>query len=292
MQRVTDPETGEITFTPRICSTGVFNDPNDLCLVLVFGVLCCLYRAFTASAFPLRLLWLAPIAGYGYTLTLTQSRGGMLGLLAGMAGLLVARFGGRRATPLVMILLPGILLGVGGRQANIGLGKGDTANERVMLWAEGLSELLSRPRALPTGIGANEHALEFGLVAHNSYVHAFVELGLFGGTVFMAAFVWSALMLRRVKVGRTLFDPDLIKLRPFVIGMFAAYAAGIYSISRDYVIPTYLLLGLVASYLNLAMPNPPAEFQFSQQWIRRTAVIGLTGFVVLKLFTQFAGHMG
>ena len=32
-----------------------------------------------------------------------------------------------------------------------------------------------------------------GLVAHNSFVHAFVELGLFGGTFFFGCFFFTAL---------------------------------------------------------------------------------------------------
>jgi hypothetical protein len=287
-QRDYDRETGEVTVSYRICSAGIFNDPNDLCLVLVFGILCCLYRALTASAVPLRVLWLAPVAAFGYTLVLTQSRGGMLGLLAGVAGFLVARFGWRRAAPLLVVCLPGLLLAVGGRQANIGLGKGDTANERVMLWAAGLTELFNRPVYLMTGLGAGEYAAEFGQVAHNSYIHAYVDLGLFGGTAFLGAFYWAARLLRRARPA----DPGLLRARPFVVAMFAAYAAGIYSLSRDYVIPTYLLLALVTCYVRLAEPAPPGEFRVSLGWARRTAVVGLAGLVGLKLFTQFAGHMG
>src|SRR5262245_501802 len=34
-------ETGETVEVLRLCSTGIFNDPNDLCLILVFGSVCC-----------------------------------------------------------------------------------------------------------------------------------------------------------------------------------------------------------------------------------------------------------
>lgn len=290
-QRMIDPGTGEEGFSYRICSTGIFNDPNDLCLVLVFGCLCCAYRALTGAG-ALRWLWLAPIAPFMDTLVLTQSRGGMLGLLAGVAAYLVVRYGGRRAAPLVMICLPVMLLGVGGRQASLSMGKGDTANERVMLWAEGLSELLRRPSFFLTGIGAGEHATEFGLVAHNSFIHAYVELGLFGGTMFAGAYYWSVLRLRATAPGsRGVSDPDLIRARPFVIAIFAAYALGIYSISRNYVIPTYLLLAVVTSYVSLAAPVP-SEHRVSGAWVWRTAVFGFVTFIALKLFTQVAGSLG
>jgi len=38
-----DEETGEIIVFYRLCSTGIYNDPNDLCLILVTGMVICLY---------------------------------------------------------------------------------------------------------------------------------------------------------------------------------------------------------------------------------------------------------
>lgn len=290
-QRVTDPATGEEGFEYRICSTGIFNDPNDLCLVLVFGSLCCAYQALTSGRGPVRFLWLVPVVPFVYTLTLTQSRGGMLGLMAGVGGILYARYGGKRAAPLIVVGLPVALLAVGGRQASIGLSKGDTSNERVMLWAEGLTELLNRPGNLLTGLGAGEHAAEFGLVAHNSYIHAYVELGLLGGTAFVGAFYWSAVLLRRVGAGSRASDPVVRRELPVVFGMFTAYACGIYTISRDYVIPTYLLLALVTCYARLALPFPAREYLVTGAWVRRTVVVGLLAFIGLKLFTQVASNL-
>ncbi|HEX4608662.1 MAG TPA: O-antigen ligase family protein [Urbifossiella sp.] len=290
-QRNFDSESGEENWSERICSTGIFNDPNDLCLVLVFGCLCCAYRAATGHGFS-RWLWLTPIAPFVSTLTLTESRGGMLGLLAGVTGYLVARFGGKRAAPLVVICFPALLIGVGGRQSNMNMGKGDTANERVMLWAEGLADLLHRPSALLTGIGAHEHAKEFGLVAHNSFIHAYVELGLFGGSAFAGMYYWAVIRLRRTSACTPgVHDTDLLRARPFIIGMFTAYVFGIYSISRNYVIPTYMIVAIITSYVRLAAPLA-AEHQVSADWVRRTAVFGFLTFVGLKVFTQVAGNIG
>lgn len=283
-----DPETGEEIFIFRIRSTGIFNDPNDLCLVLVFGGLCCTYRAMTGVGGPLRWLWLIPLVPFGYTLVLTQSRGGMLGLMAGVAGYIVARIGPRRAAPVLMLSLPGLLLAAGGRQANISLDKGDTGNERVMLWAEGLSEIQSRPSLFLTGIGAGEHANEFGLVAHNSFVHAYVELGLIGGTAFAGMFYWAGVLLRQTPADGSGSAPGLARLRPFVIAMQAAYTVGLLSISRNYVVPTYLELALASCFAGLARPASAT----SRGMVRRTVLVGLGTFVTLKLFTQLMGQLG
>ena len=42
-QKDIDPATGEAYIIPRFCSTGIFNDPNDLSMILVLGILFALY---------------------------------------------------------------------------------------------------------------------------------------------------------------------------------------------------------------------------------------------------------
>src|SRR5437868_5852559 len=43
-QADTDPETGEKYVFARLCGPGIFNDPNDLCLILNLGIVCCIYQ--------------------------------------------------------------------------------------------------------------------------------------------------------------------------------------------------------------------------------------------------------
>src|SRR5579864_202126 len=43
-----DPELNMEVFSPRMCGPGVFNDPNDICMVLTLGTICALYRGATA----------------------------------------------------------------------------------------------------------------------------------------------------------------------------------------------------------------------------------------------------
>jgi O-antigen ligase len=130
-------------------------------------------------------------------------------------------------------------------------------------------------------------------VAHNSFIHAYVELGLFGGALFLAAFiyaVWMLLSLNRTRPDRGVWS--LADCRPIVVAMVAGYGAGAYSLSRNYVIPTYLCLGMVTSYLSLTIPDPPTWFQVSQKWIARIVAIGVGGLLFFKLFTQYAGVFG
>src|SRR5262245_60203258 len=75
-QKEYDSESGQIISYPRLCSAGIFNDPNDLCLILTIGIISCLYHAATSRGFWIALLCLAPIGLFGYAMMLTKSRGG------------------------------------------------------------------------------------------------------------------------------------------------------------------------------------------------------------------------
>src|SRR5207247_6773790 len=70
-----DEATGDEFFIYRLCSTGIFNDPNDLCLILVTAMTVCLSQLGAGRSWLLRALWLAPLALFGYALSLTHSRG-------------------------------------------------------------------------------------------------------------------------------------------------------------------------------------------------------------------------
>ena len=42
-QREVDTESGDVNYVERLCGSGIFNDPNDLSLILVLGVLTSIY---------------------------------------------------------------------------------------------------------------------------------------------------------------------------------------------------------------------------------------------------------
>jgi hypothetical protein len=291
MQESFDPELGETVFLPRMCGPGVFNDPNDLCLVLTFGIICCLYQAATAPNYALSAIWLLPIGLFGYGITLTQSRGGLLGTLAALGTLLIGRFGWRRALPFVIVGLPAAVLVIGGRQSSISAG--DTAHERMMFWAEGFGELFRSPLYIMTGVGAGQFEDFFGHSAHNSFVQSYVEMGLLGGSLFLVAFVLAVRMLYSLRrEARPAIPRDLSSFQPFMLAMVVGYAAGMYSLTRNYVVPSYLCLGAAQTYLAIALPNPPVQFRLSRVWLKQTILIGTGGLVFLKFFTQFAGSLG
>ena len=290
MQREVDAETGETTWIPRMVSSGIFNDPNDLCLLLGFGILSCIHLFTTSDGgVGARILWLAPAPIFVFSLLETHSRGGLMGVLAGLAGYLYARYGGPRALPYAAAVIVGSQVVIGGRQG--GIGGGGTAHERLMFWADGLSNLFNRPLYLLTGLGDGWFSSENGLVAHNSFVQTYVEQGLFGGTAFLGAFAYAAWMIDRL--GRSIAAPPwVLQIRPFAFGSICGYAMGCYSITRNLVIPTYMILGLAAVAVVPRISDLPAIFQVDRPWFKRTLILGVVGLVGIKFATQLLGLAG
>src|SRR5258706_10275862 len=219
-----DPDTGESSIVLRIVSTGLFNDPNDLCLLLVLAMAACVHGLDDRRWGLWRIGWIAPLALFGYAMMLTQSRGGFLGLLAAIVVFIWVRLGWRKGLPIATLALPVMFFLFAGRQTELDVGEG-TAQDRIQLWSEGLT--LFR-RAPVFRMGDGHFFEEIGLVAHNSFLHAFAELGFFGGTIFVGAFALALRTLQRIVPCMTrASDAYLLSLLPYLMAIVAGYAAGL-----------------------------------------------------------------
>jgi O-antigen ligase len=278
-----DPETGEYFTFPRLCGTGIFNDPNDLSVILVVGMMICLSRLGEPGG--ARFLWLGPLLVMGYALTLTQSRGGLLALFAALASLFVGRFGVRKAVLLGAPVLVGVLVLFGGRQTRLDLdNQDDTGLHRIKLWRDGLVLLKSSP---VFGIGAGRYAEECGLVAHNSFIHAYTELGVVGGALFLMGFVTPLTALHRFGRRAAHLDPTLRALRPCVMACVAGMAGGMISLSRVYTLTPYLILGVATVYLGLAAATDPAAVpRFTPRLFTRWLFFGGAFVVCADVFVR------
>jgi hypothetical protein len=242
--------TGEDKFILRMRGTGIFGDPNDISLVIVATGVLSTYFLLEKAKGTSRILWLAPLSLMMLALLLTRSRGGLLA--AGVAALTMAtcRYG-RRAAILVGVVGMVAVSAIAGRQAEFNLSEG-TGQERIQLWSAGLTELMTA--RLLFGIGMDEYIKLVGYVAHNSFVHAFVELGYFGGTLFFGAFFFAVLALYRMSRLNAIRNPhsELGRLHPYLAGMLAGWSTGLLTLSRCYVVPTYIVLGTIAVFINLS----------------------------------------
>lgn len=246
--------TGQETYVLRLQGSGAFQDPNDLCILLVVCVLLCMYWLTDARSGLFRLLMVGPFVLFLYALSRTQSRGGLVALLAGLGVFLWMRFGWLRALLLGLFLVPLLFVVFAGRQTSLSTADG-TGQERIQIWSDGMMAFRQSPLF---GIGVNEHDKEIGRVAHNSYLHAYTELGIFGGFWFVSAFALALVSLYGVHAGgRQILDPELRRLYPYLFGMIAGYAVGMLSLTLCYIVATYTILGLAIVFRRLAVVAPP-----------------------------------
>lgn len=287
-----EDDIGNTNLVWRMRGTGIFEDPNDISLLIVAaGIMCICFMMESRSAI-MACLWTLPLGILGTGLLCTRSRGGLLAGGAAFMTFILLRFG-RGWTLLMGLLGMGLLPLIAGRQGNIDLEEG-TGQERIQMWAEGFDALKS-PDIL-FGIGQGLYADLAGLVAHNSYVHAYVELGLFGGTFFFGCFYFSALGLYRVTdPDQVCRDPEFRRLAPYLAAVLTGWAVGIFSLSRCYVVPTYMVLGLMSTYLALLGPRmQPAcwVLVLNKVHVQRLVAASLGLFVFLYAFIKVFARFG
>lgn len=242
-----DPETGMPIMIRRLRATGIFNDPNDLSMIAVLGFIVAALGVGDKRLGPWRLAWLIPLGLLATTVVLTKSRGGLLAMGAAISVLSYVRFGIWKTTIPIALFLPVAafaLVGRGGAMA------GGTGTSRTEIWSEGLLLLKQSPLF---GIGAGNFAEEVRHVAHNSFVHTFTELGLFGGACFLGACWIAGLSLWKLgRPGQSAFkhiaDPSLQRMRPYLLALLAGFVTSMMTLSRAYVIPPYMVFGIVNAY--------------------------------------------
>ena len=271
----------------RLAGLGVFADPNDLSMIVVLSMLICLGGFFYRGLNLWRYALGAPLIFLGYALSLTQSRGGLIALVAGLGAFLISRFGASRTTAAMALIVPLLLVVFGGRQADLGGAiSGGTGGQRSELWYAGLQMIKWSPL---TGMGHGQFAQEEGLVAHNSYVQALAEWGLFGGTLFIGLFYIVLYSVWRLKhVRRQIYPTVLGNLQPYVMGALVAYATSMLTLTRYDVVPTYLVAGMGISFERLARRGTtlPA-LEFNPALVLRMGLITLGFIVALYVYIRF-----
>jgi putative inorganic carbon (hco3(-)) transporter len=286
-QNEIDAPTGESSVMVRLNSTGLFGDPNDLCNILVIGILITLFVMIDLRKGFGRLLCVAPLGMFFYALKLTHSRGGMMTLSAGVFTFLQARFGWKKTVLVAGLLLPFAVVLFSGRQMQVNVSsREDTSQLRIQLWAMGFSLF---PQAPLFGIGMGEYAERITAEAHNSFVHTYVELGFLGGTLFSGIFYTCVSGL--VRLGRqdvVFYDPEARRLRPYILGMISAYWVGLFSLSRSYTVPTYMVFGIVTVYLqNAGARTSEGASRFDATFVMRLLKFSVVWLIILIVFTKF-----
>jgi O-antigen ligase len=291
-----DHNTNEEVSIYRMQGSGIFQDPNDLCLILAACIPLCLFALTDRRFGPLSVVWLVPLGLFLYAIALTQSRGGLLALLAGVVAMLYKWLGGWKTLAVGAVVLPVLLVFFSARQTSFSTSSG-TSQTRIQLWSDWMEEFRTAPHV---GVGAivvkdeeadkKEYQAGNKHVAHNAYLQSFADMGVLGGFFFVGVFYFALWSVGRLGSKNTVIvDPELRRMQPFVLGSVAAYAVGMISLSLCYVVPTYLMLGMAHSYGQMTVVRPPPPLaRFDARVVLRLALISvgfLAGtYLVVRLF--------
>jgi O-antigen ligase len=288
--RAYDAAAGTDVLFRRLQGTGIFQDPNDFCLILVVGAVISLYGLCQRRASFLRFCWLGPLLLFGYALFLTRSRGGFLAFLVGVLVYFRARFGLAKTLLLSALFVPIVFALFAGRQTALSVHE-KTGQSRIQLWSDAL--MLFRQNPL-FGVGVDHFEKGGGHVVHNSFLHSFTEMGLAGGVLFLGAFAFALLSLYRLgSRRRNILDPEFRQLQPVVLAIVAAYSTGMLSLSVGFLVPTFTILGLACVCLRLTPVDQPLRVvrcggRFLMGMTAISLVFLLSVYIFVRIFIRWA----
>lgn len=255
-QRVINAD-GVLIELPRIRWFGPFNDPNDLGLALVlvvpFLVDFLLKKRWILTALTLPLLV--------YAVYLTNSRGAILSLAAGLFAYLVLRYRSMKGVIVGLVLAAmGMTFGPS-RMAQMSAAE-ESANGRLEAWHEGFQMFKSSPLF---GVGQGMFTDYHNLTAHNSYVLVLAELGFFGSLFFMGLFLisfrWGWVNLLSGKPEVRLAEADRTQFCA-LFGSLTGLMTAMFFLSRSYILLPFIVLALLTAYVNLPEYQPESTARF------------------------------
>jgi probable O-glycosylation ligase (exosortase A-associated) len=260
-------------------STGsVLGDPNDLSLVLLFPLSFAVALLLTRAT-PLfgRLLGLLGIGTIVIAILDTQSRGGLLGMVA-----VFAVFAAQRIKSKALLITIGVLgvmglfavAGISGRSSG-GAAEGGVVDEssegRLRAWGAAWRMALARPL---TGVGLNCYVSNyyyyqdwwegFAKAVHSTWFAALAESGFLGFGVFVTMVfrtIRSSVRSARVlspKAAGALYNPAAFGMAQAVMAGMAGFVVSGSFLTQAFTWPLYILLSLtvaVGRYVEATKPD-------------------------------------
>lgn len=275
---------GTYSIEERTRYRGQLHDPNEVALTI-----CCLGLSF-ALAFMVqdrRMRW--KVGGgfmcllIGLAVIRTGSRGGLLVMMGIPGAYLIKRYG-------VKALIFGGIVGAG--IFSVGARSSSAADEstlhRYEAWVEGLGMLQRKPLF---GVGHRLFTENHGLTAHNSYVLAFSELGVFGFILFVSVIYMS---IKSVYVGLKRLDgiPEAGVARAWGMALLASLCGAAFQISTlsfCYHTVLWIIIGMASAWYSAVRYHDP-EFEVRMTPRDFATVTGICLFyfgVFLQIFLRY-----
>jgi len=224
----------------RLRALGFLNDPNDFAQALVALLPIAFLAWRPRSPFRILLLVLMPTAVLLWAVWLTRSRGGLIALV-GLCWFAVSeRLTPRWASLMRWVGIAGLLIVL---IVFFRSGADGSAMGRLEAWSAGLQMLKGSP---VWGVGFGTFGEEHELVAHNSFVHCFAELGLVGYFLWLGGIVATLWSLDRIRQSPDV-DPNARRWATALRASLVAFLIGALFLSRTYSVTLYFLLGLATA---------------------------------------------
>ena len=253
-------------------------DPNDLALILLFPLSFALILTFRSTHIARRMLGVVSLAVISTAIVLTQSRGGLIGMLAVLAAFLLSVSRSKVACVVALLVTGSILYAVMGvTSRTIGVGDGGldlSATERIETWKAATSMAIHRPL---TGVGLSNFADVYffytsdfhghGLVAHSTWFSVLEETGFPGIIAFVLLIVKCFSTINRTlrhAAGQASREAHAMALALFV-ALVGFCASGTF-LNQAFTWPIYVLVGLIAALGRMVLgddDNRPAAGAFA-----------------------------
>ena len=265
---------------PRLRALGLLNDPNDLAQTLVAALPLVFLAWRRHRPFGNVLFVLLPAAAMLWAVVLTRSRGGLVALAALLWFTFALRAGPRWSRALRWAGFVGLFL-VLILFFRLG-GADESAMGRLEAWSEGLQMLKYSPL---WGVGFGSFADVHRIVAHNSFVHCYGELGLVGYFAWLGAILATFWYLERISATEAGPEgpPELARWARALSLSLVAFLAGALFLSRTYSVSLFLLVGLGTALAGVALntSEEPESYAFPMPgFVLRTGVLVVVSIIL------------
>lgn len=229
---------GEIKYIARIVWLGTLADPNDLAMALVIPV----PYLVNQLLYKKQIRYLLLVGILLYAIVLTNSRGGMLAVCAGIAFYFILRLKSTKGLIGALIFVSVVLLFGPSRMSDLSA-SGESAAGRIEAWYAGYQMFMQYPIF---GVGKGLFVDFNDLTAHNSFVLVLGELGLFGTFFFTGLFMFPFQFCSKYVWGehRETLSEEELGFCASLYGSLIGLMVSMFFLSRSYVLIPYMLIGL------------------------------------------------
>ena len=272
----------------RIRGVGIFDTNQlaytiDFCLALLLGI-----SRGTKNFFAKTIL-LVITCIYVYAVYLTQSRGGLLCLIAVVFFYLIVF----SKSKFVKTFAPGVgylgfitIMQLSQRfSSTLSYNTDESAQIRIEIWGGALSLLREHPLF---GIGFLQFREYFKHTAHSAFIECSTELGLFGLFCWLALFYFTFKNIGIIEESETLIDrPVLMSYIKSLKVAFFAYLIGCFFSGNTYYITLFILFSLVVVIQKILSDKIKFDAKIFWKDLKNIALLETGIILMLHTFLKF-----